>query len=93
MGPVLPPAGEQKKASDGKAQAQKGLKAVKKGQWKRSHKKRFNTSFHRPKTLKHDRAPKYPRQRWAAHKAGVGSCPEPVSFCPCHHLPLRTAQL
>lgn len=48
---------------DSKAQAQKALKATKKGTWKKHRKPRFNVTFHRPKTRKHDREPKYPRSR------------------------------
>jgi hypothetical protein len=38
---------------------------VKKGVWKKERKPRYTVTFHRPKTLKHARAPKYPKQRRA----------------------------
>ena len=47
----------------GKSQAQKALKATKKGTWKKHRKPRFSVVFHRPKTLKHARQPQYPRIR------------------------------
>ncbi|EEH57031.1 uncharacterized protein MICPUCDRAFT_33613 [Micromonas pusilla CCMP1545] len=47
---------------DAKAKAAKAAKAVKKGGNKvKLLKKRFSPTFHRPKTLKKSRAPKYPR--------------------------------
>jgi Ribosomal protein L23, N-terminal domain len=45
------------------AKAQKALKAVKKGVWKKERKPRYSVVFHRPKTLKHTRDPKYPSRR------------------------------
>ncbi|KAK9791178.1 hypothetical protein WJX73_008701 [Symbiochloris irregularis] len=57
---MAPPKGGEKKG-DKKTQAAKALKAVKKGTWKRNRKPRYTTTFHRPKTLKHERSPKYPR--------------------------------
>lgn len=57
------PAATSKKA-DGKAQALKVAKAVKAGNptlKKRAKKIRTSVTFHRPKTLKKDRNPKYPR--------------------------------
>ncbi len=48
---------------DSKSQAQKALKATKKGTWKKERKPRFSVVFHKPKTLKHPREPKYPRTR------------------------------
>ena len=51
------------KDKDTKAQALKALKATKKGTWKKQRKERFSVVFHRPKTLKHQREPKYPRIR------------------------------
>lgn len=48
---------------DSKSQAQKALKATKKGTWKKERKPRFSVVFHRPKTLQHPREPKYPRTR------------------------------
>ena len=46
-----------------KAKAQKAAKQVKKSTWKKQRKPRFSVVFHRPKTLKHQREPKYPRAR------------------------------
>ena len=46
-----------------KAKAQKAAKQVKKSTWKKQRKPRFSVVFHRPKTLKHQRDPKYPRIR------------------------------
>jgi len=57
------PAATSKKA-DGKAQALKVAKAVKSGASaikKKAKKIRTSVTFHRPKTLKKDRNPKYPR--------------------------------
>ena len=51
---------------DAKATAQKAAKAVKKGVHKKQRKPRFSVTFHRPKTFKKAREPKYPRQRYAA---------------------------
>ena len=56
---------------DAKATAQKAAKAVKKGVWKKERKPRYTVTFHRPKTLKHARAPKYPKQRRAPDAAGL----------------------
>ena len=59
------PAAMSKKA-DGKAQALKVAKAVKSGASaikKKAKKIRTSVTFHRPKTLKKDRNPKYPRIR------------------------------
>jgi large subunit ribosomal protein L23Ae len=51
------------KKSDGKAQALKVAKAVKAGSLKRKSKKiRTSVTFHRPRTLKKPRDPKYPRK-------------------------------
>eukprot|EP00798_Chlamydomonas_sp_ICE-L_P017657 gene17657-24004_t len=47
--------------SDAKATAAKAAKAVKKGSFKKERKPRFSVVFHRPKTLKRSRDPKYPR--------------------------------
>ncbi|KAK4377544.1 hypothetical protein RND71_003840 [Anisodus tanguticus] len=50
------------KKKDPKAQAVKAAKAVKSGStFKKSNKIRTKVTFHRPKTLKKDRNPKYPR--------------------------------
>ena len=46
-----------------KDKAEKAAKAVKKSTWKKTHKRRTSVTFHRPKTLKHQREPKYPRSR------------------------------
>jgi large subunit ribosomal protein L23Ae len=59
------PAGGSGKA-EAKGKAQKALKAVKKSSFKRERKPRYSVVFHRPKTLKHSRDPKYPRRRWAS---------------------------
>ena len=48
---------------DAKALAQKAAKAVKKGIQKKQRKPRFSVVFHRPKTLKRTRDPKYSRIR------------------------------
>ncbi|GLJ32461.1 hypothetical protein SUGI_0653100 [Cryptomeria japonica] len=60
---MAPPKGAAKKA-DPKGQAQKAAKAVKAGAItlkKRTKKIRTSVTFHRPKTLKTPRNPKYPR--------------------------------
>ena len=49
---------------DAKATAQKAAKAVKKGTFKKERKPRYTVTFHRPKTLKRTRTPKYPKQRY-----------------------------
>nr|XP_011469836.1 PREDICTED: 60S ribosomal protein L23a-1-like [Fragaria vesca subsp. vesca] len=51
------------KKADPKAQALKAAKAVKSGQTfkKKAKKIRTSVTFHRPKTLKKERNPKYPR--------------------------------
>ncbi|CAN6273452.1 unnamed protein product [Urochloa humidicola] len=57
MAPKAPP-----KKADSKAQALKVAKAVKSGSTKRKAKKiRTSVTFHRPRTLKKPRDPKYPR--------------------------------
>ena len=50
-------------ADSSKAKAAKAAKAVKKGVFKKQHKPRYSVVFHRPKTLKKARDPKYPRVR------------------------------
>ena len=50
---------------DSKAKAQSAAKAVKKGAMKKERKIRKSVIFHRPKTLKRTREPKYPRVRCA----------------------------
>eukprot|EP00798_Chlamydomonas_sp_ICE-L_P019128 gene19128-25735_t len=47
--------------TDAKVTAAKAAKAVKKGFFKKERKPRFSVVFHRPKTLKRSRDPKYPR--------------------------------
>eukprot|EP01023_Acetabularia_acetabulum_P022481 TRINITY_DN220_c1_g2_i1.p1 TRINITY_DN220_c1_g2~~TRINITY_DN220_c1_g2_i1.p1 ORF type:complete len:145 (-),score=28.42 TRINITY_DN220_c1_g2_i1:291-725(-) len=42
--------------------AKKAATAVKKGEFKRTKKVRYSVTFHRPKTLKRSRDPKYPRK-------------------------------
>merc|ERR1712054_30040 len=44
------------------AKAEKAEKAVKKGTMKRTIKKRYSVTFHRPRTFKKARDPKYPRK-------------------------------
>eukprot|EP00878_Enallax_costatus_P031794 GHUV01034841.1.p3 GENE.GHUV01034841.1~~GHUV01034841.1.p3 ORF type:complete len:120 (-),score=44.40 GHUV01034841.1:1159-1518(-) len=50
------------KGKDAKATASKAAKAVKKNTWKKSLKPRFSVVFHRPKTVKRTRDPKYQRK-------------------------------
>ena len=52
--------------TDAKGKAEKALKAVKKTTFKQQRKPRYSVVFHRPKTLKHSRDPKYPRKRLAS---------------------------
>lgn len=62
---------------DAKATAQKAAKAVKKGTFKKERKPRYTVTFHRPKTLKRTRTPKYPKQRYGvtiAYAPGVRDC-------------------
>ncbi|CAN6485102.1 unnamed protein product [Victoria cruziana] len=61
---MAPPAKPLAKKPDAKAQALKAAKAVKSGSFtlkKKSKKIRTSVTFHRPKTLKKERNPKYPR--------------------------------
>jgi len=61
---MAPPVKATSKKPDGKAQAQKVAKAVKSGTStliKKAKKIRTSVTFHRPKTLKKERNPKYPR--------------------------------
>lgn len=44
--------------------AAKAAKAVKKNTWKKERKPRYSVVFHRPKTFKAARDPKYPRIRY-----------------------------
>lgn len=46
------------------SKAAKAAKAVKKNTWKKERKPRYSVVFHRPKTLKTARDPKYPRIRY-----------------------------
>ena len=48
-----------------KNKALKAKNSVKKSTWKKTRKPKYSTIFHRPKTLKRDRQPKYPRIRSA----------------------------
>ncbi|WMV44879.1 hypothetical protein MTR67_038264, partial [Solanum verrucosum] len=59
----MAPKADSTKKSDPKAQAIKAAKAVKSGSTfkKKSQKIRTKVTFHRPRTLKKDRSPKYPR--------------------------------
>lgn len=50
-------------AKDAKGKAAAAAKAVKKNTWKKSMKPRYSVVFHRPKTLKRTRTPKYPHKR------------------------------
>lgn len=50
-------------AKDAKGKAAQAAKAVKKNTWKKSLKPRHSVVFHRPKTLKRTRTPKYSRTR------------------------------
>eukprot|EP00775_Hariotina_reticulata_P005794 gene5794-6034_t len=52
-----------KKGKDAKATAAKAAKAVKKNTWKKSLKPRYSVVFHRPKTMKRTRDPKYTKKR------------------------------
>ncbi|XP_031501534.1 60S ribosomal protein L23A-like [Nymphaea colorata] len=61
---MAPPAKAPAKKPDAKAQALKTAKAVKSGSFtlkKKTKKIRTSVTFHRPKTLKKERNPKYPR--------------------------------
>ncbi|XP_002531970.2 60S ribosomal protein L23a [Ricinus communis] len=58
----MAPKGDAAKKTDAKSQAVKAAKAVKSGTtFKKAKKIRTKVTFHRPKTLKKDRNPKYPR--------------------------------
>ncbi|XP_049931937.1 60S ribosomal protein L23A isoform X1 [Nymphaea colorata] len=61
---MAPPAKPPAKKPDAKGQALKAAKAVKSGSFtlkKKTKKIRTSVTFHRPKTLKKERNPKYPR--------------------------------
>ncbi|CAA6654893.1 unnamed protein product [Spirodela intermedia] len=60
---MAPPTKAAVRKGDPKAQALKAAKAVKSGTsaLKKTKKIRTSVTFHRPKTLKKDRSPKYPR--------------------------------
>jgi hypothetical protein len=51
------------KGKETKSKALAAAKAVKKGAFKKERKKRKSVIFHRPKTLKRPRNPKFPRIR------------------------------
>ena len=57
---------------DAKATAAKAAAAVKKNSWAKTRKPRHSVVFHRPKTLKRTRDPKYTRKRCAHRVCGVG---------------------
>lgn len=61
---------------DAKATAAKAAKAVKKNTWKKSLKPRYSVVFHRPKTLKRTRDPKYTRKRcvWRCRRCCCWRC-------------------
>jgi large subunit ribosomal protein L23Ae len=67
------------KGKDAKATAAKAAKAVKKNTWKKSLKPRYSVVFHRPKTLKRTRDPKYAKKSAVAleklDKYAVLKCP------------------
>ncbi|GBF98535.1 60S ribosomal protein L23A [Raphidocelis subcapitata] len=50
------------KGKDAKATAAKAAAAVKKNSWAKTRKPRYSVVFHRPKTLKRTRDPKYARK-------------------------------
>ncbi|XP_011022093.1 PREDICTED: 60S ribosomal protein L23a [Populus euphratica] len=59
---MSPARADASKKSDPKAQAQKAARAVKSGPtFKKTKKIRTKVTFHRPRTLKKERNPKYPR--------------------------------
>jgi hypothetical protein len=58
---------------DAKATASKAAKSVKKNIKKKTLKPRYSVVFHRPKTLKRTRDPKYTKKR-CVHAAGYLSC-------------------
>jgi hypothetical protein len=60
--PTTPPTA----GKDAKATASKAAAAVKKNSWARTRKPRYSVVFHRPKTLKRTRDPKYTRTRCVA---------------------------
>ena len=73
-----------KKDGKSKTKAVKALKAVKRSTWRQSRKPRYSTVFHRPKTLKEPRKPKYPRLRYAiwqtdSHRDLLASVQLPIS--------------
>jgi hypothetical protein len=55
---------------DAKAAAAKAAAAVKKNSWAKTRKPRYSVVFHRPKTLKRTRDPKYTRKRCGAARVG-----------------------
>lgn len=72
------------------SKAAKAAKAVKKNTWKKERKPRYSVVFHRPKTLKVARDPKYPRVRYAAfdYKASFADVVhlDPLSATPLQKL-------
>ncbi|KIY97605.1 hypothetical protein MNEG_10356 [Monoraphidium neglectum] len=58
------------KGKDAKAAAAKAAAAVKKNSWAKTRKPRYSVVFHRPKTLKRTRDPKYTRK--SANGSGCG---------------------
>ena len=73
---MLLPAGK-----DAKAVAAKAAAAVKKNTWAKTRKPRYSVVFHRPKTLKRTRDPKYTRKRWVSVRSlpGVFGVRQPPS--------------
>jgi hypothetical protein len=59
---------------DSQAKAKAALKAVKKGAMKKERKVRKSVIFHRPKTLKRSRDPKYSRTRY--YSIPAAACPK-----------------
>jgi len=58
---------------DAKATAAKAAAAVKKNSWAKTRKPRHSVVFHRPKTLKRTRDPKYTRKRSVRPAAACSS--------------------
>jgi hypothetical protein len=66
---------------DAKATASKAAKAVKKNIKKKTLKPRYSVVFHRPKTLKRTRDPKYTKKRCVHPGSYVCCCCRDVVFC------------
>ncbi len=81
----VPDAAAQGGKEPAKAKAQRAAKQVKKSTWKKQRKPRFSVVFHRPKTLKHARDPKYPRIRCVlARSRGLShALPALLYLCDC----------